>query len=58
MNQNTIAPVDQLWLSVRREAESVVANDPLFGASLSAAILDHPGLGDALAHQIAERQAR
>jgi serine O-acetyltransferase len=55
MNQNTIAPVDQLWLSVRREAESVVANDPLFGASLSAAILDHPDLGTAVAHQIGER---
>ena len=55
MNQNPIAPVDQLWLSVRREAESVVANDPLFGASLSAAILDHSGLGSAVAHQIGER---
>ena len=52
---NAIAPVDQLWLSVRREAESVVANDPLFGASLSAAILDHSGLGSAVAHQIGER---
>jgi serine O-acetyltransferase len=55
MTQNTIAPVDQLWLSVRREAESVVASDPLFGASLSAAILDHSGLGSAVAHQIGER---
>jgi serine O-acetyltransferase len=55
MNQNTIATVDQLWLSVRREAESVVASDPLFGASLSAAILDHSGLGSAVAHQIGER---
>jgi serine O-acetyltransferase len=55
MTQNAIAPVDQLWLSVRREAESVVANDPLFGASLAAAILDHSGLGSAVAHQIGER---
>jgi serine O-acetyltransferase len=55
MNQNTIATVDQLWLSVRREAESVVASDPLFGASLSAGILDHSGLGSAVAHQIGER---
>jgi serine O-acetyltransferase len=55
MNQNKIAPLDQLWNSVRRGAESAVASDPLFGASLSAAILDHPDLGDALAHQIAER---
>jgi serine O-acetyltransferase len=41
MTQNAIAPVDQLWRSVRREAESVLARDPLFGAALRAAILDH-----------------
>jgi serine O-acetyltransferase len=58
MIPNAIAPVDQLWLSVRREAESVVASDPLFGASLSAAILDHSGLDSALAHQIGERLGR
>ena len=45
----------QLWLSIRREAESALASDSLFGASLSAAILDHPSLGSALAHQIGER---
>ena len=55
MTQNAIAPVDQLWASIRREAESVLARDPLFGASLSAAILDHPDLGTAVAHQIGER---
>lgn len=55
MTQNAIAPVDQLWRSVRREAESVLASDPLFGASLSAAILDHSDLDGALAHQIGER---
>jgi serine O-acetyltransferase len=53
--QNAIAPVDRLWLSIRREAEKVLAGDPLFGASLSAAILDHSGLGSAVAHQIGER---
>ena len=30
---------------VRREAEAALARDPLFGASLSASILDHSGLG-------------
>jgi serine O-acetyltransferase len=55
MTQITIAPIDQLWQSVRREAESVLANDPVFGRSLSAAILDHPGLGSAVAHQIGQR---
>jgi serine O-acetyltransferase len=53
--QNAIAPVDQLWLSVRREAERILASDPLFGGSLAAAILDHSGLGSAVAHQIGER---
>ena len=55
MIQNEIAPIDQVWRSVRREAESVLACDPLFGASVSAAILDHADLGSALAHQIGER---
>jgi serine O-acetyltransferase len=48
-------PVDQLWRSIRREAESVVARDPVFGAALSTAILDHPHFAHALAHQIGER---
>jgi serine O-acetyltransferase len=58
MNQNPIAPVDQLWQRVRREAESAIASDPLFGRSLSTAILDHSGLGSAVAHQIGERLGR
>ena len=58
MTHNAIAPVDQLWRSVRREAETVLASDPLFGASLSSAISDHSDLGSALAHQIGERLGR
>jgi serine O-acetyltransferase len=58
MIQNEIAPVDQLWQSVRREAEGALASDPLFGTSLSAAILDHLDLGSALSHQIGERLGR
>jgi serine O-acetyltransferase len=46
---------NELWRSIRREAEMAVATDPVFGASLSAAILDHAGLGDAVAFQIGER---
>jgi serine O-acetyltransferase len=53
--QNEFAPIDQLWRSVRREADDALACDPLFGAFLSAAILDHSDLGSALAHQIGER---
>ena len=55
MIYSSIVPVDQLWLSVRREAEITLAGDPLFGASLSSAISAHPDLGSALAHQIGER---
>ena len=55
MIQNPIVSADQLWQSLRRETVGVLARDPLFGASLSAAILDHADLGSAVAHQIGER---
>ena len=55
MIQNAIVSADQLWQSLRREAESVLARDPLFGGTVSAAILDHADLGSAVAHQIGER---
>ena len=55
MIQSGVIPVDQLWRSVRREAEGAVARDPIFGASLSTAILDHPDFARALAHQIGAR---
>jgi serine O-acetyltransferase len=55
MNQQEIAPVDRLWLSIRHEAETILAGDPLFGNFLSAAILDHADFGSALARQIGER---
>ena len=37
------------------EAESAVARDPVFGAALSSAVLDHPDFAHALAHQIGVR---
>jgi serine O-acetyltransferase len=49
---------NKFWRSIRREAESAIARDPVFGASLSAAILDHGDLGGAVAFQIGERLAR
>ena len=52
---NEMLAVDQLWRMIRREAESAVARDPIFGAALSSAILDHPDFAHALAHQIGER---
>lgn len=44
-----------LWQSIRREAEMAMARDPVFGASLPAAISDHDDFGSAVAHQIGER---
>ena len=55
---NEIVSVDQLWHSICREAESALARDPVFGASLSSTILDHPDLAGALAHQIGARLGR
>jgi serine O-acetyltransferase len=53
--QPEFVSVDQLWLSIRREAENAVTRDPVFGTVLSSAILDHPDFAHALAHQIGER---
>ncbi|MDI1263623.1 MAG: hypothetical protein PS018_10240, partial [bacterium] len=46
---------DQIWLTIRSEAEAIVACDPAFGASLYPGILEHAGLGSALARKIGER---
>jgi serine O-acetyltransferase len=53
-----ILSVDQLWHSIRREAESAVARDPVFAAALSSSILDQPDFAAALAHQIGARLGR
>lgn len=45
----------ELWQSVRREAETIAAGDPVLAASLQKSILDHPDLGSALAVQIGQR---
>jgi serine O-acetyltransferase len=58
MSQNAMIAADQLWQSVRSEAESAFARDPLFGGTLTRAILDHADLGSAVAHQIGERLGR
>jgi serine O-acetyltransferase len=44
-----------VWLSIRREAETALASDPMFSRSLSASILDHADLGAAVSHQIGQR---
>ena len=55
MIHSALASADELWLMILREAKTVVARDPVFGASLAAAILDHPNLASAVSHQIGER---
>lgn len=55
---NRMLTVDQLWQMIRREAERTVARDPIFGAALSSAVLDHPDFARALSHQIGARLGR
>lgn len=58
MVPDEISPGGELWLSIRREAETALARDPIFARSLSASIFDHSDLGSAVAHQIGERLGR
>lgn len=46
---------ERLWQTVRREAEAAASADPVLAQSLSKSVLDHAGLGGALAFQIGER---
>lgn len=55
---NELLSIDQLWLSIRHEADHALARDPVFGAALTASILDHPDLAHALAYQIGARLGR
>jgi serine O-acetyltransferase len=55
MTPNERPSSHDLWQQVRREAETAVAIDPIFGARLTAAILAHADLGGAVAFQIGER---
>jgi serine O-acetyltransferase len=55
MVPDEVSPCGELWLSIRREAETALARDPIFGCSLSASILDHPEFGAAVSHQIGQR---
>jgi serine O-acetyltransferase len=55
MAPDSVSSSGDLWLAVRREAETALARDPIFSRSLSASILVHAGLGAAVSHQIAQR---
>ena len=50
-----MASAQELWQSVRREAEAIASGDPVLAQSLSKSVLDHPGLGNAVAFQIGQR---
>jgi len=53
--ESEMASTQQLWQSVRREAEAIAATDSVLAASLSKSILDHSNLASALAFQIGQR---
>jgi serine O-acetyltransferase len=55
MVADKIASAENLWRSIRREADNVAANDPVLRKTLSLAILDHPDLASAIAFQIGQR---
>jgi hypothetical protein len=49
------ASSDKLWSRIRHEAQTAAAIDPIFGGALSAAVLDHADLGEAVTYQIGQR---
>jgi serine O-acetyltransferase len=53
--EGEMASAQELWQSVRREAETIAGTDPVLAQSLAQSILDHPDLGSALALQIGQR---
>ena len=55
MIPSTIAAADELWLGSGVKLKTSSPSDPVFGASMAAAILDHPDLAGAVSHQIGER---
>jgi serine O-acetyltransferase len=55
MVPDSVSSSGDLWLAIRREAESALARDPIFSRSLSASIFAHADLGAAVSHQIGQR---
>jgi serine O-acetyltransferase len=55
MVANEIASAENLWRSIRREADAVAVGDPVLGKTLALAVLDHPDLGSAIAFRIGQR---
>jgi serine O-acetyltransferase len=55
MIADEVVSAENLWHSIRREAEAVAAGDPVFAQTLALAIFDHPDLASAIAFQIGQR---
>ncbi len=54
-SKNFAAKVDPVWQEVRREAEAVVANEPLMSSFIYSNILNQESLEGAVIHRISER---
>jgi serine O-acetyltransferase len=52
---DSVSSSGDLWLSIRREAETALERDPIFSRSLSASVLAHADLGASVSHQIGQR---
>jgi len=53
--QTNIAPLDPVWMALRREAEAVVEADAIMSAFIFTTILNQPSLEAAIIHRISER---
>jgi len=47
--------LDPVWTTIRREAETLTADEPLMASSVYAAVLNHNSLEDALSYRMAEK---
>ena len=50
-----LGSVDPVWKAVRKEAEAIVASEPMLGTFIYSTILNQPGLEAAVIHRISER---
>lgn len=55
--QVSIAAVDQVWTTIRTEAERVAIGEPLMASLVHASVLHHPSLERALSYRIAQKLA-
>lgn len=53
--KSKIESIDPIWMSVQKEGQLIVQNDPLLTAFVHACVLNHESLEEAVAHRIAQR---